>query len=90
MEQETDQLRLDLAWPGAAASEELVIIDEAQAAPEIFPRLRGAIDADRRNNGRFLLLGSISPALMRHVSEESCGLSQRSSPPARAALTCPA
>ena len=73
MEQVTDQLKLDLEWPEAAASEKLVVIDEAQAAPEVFPRLRGAIDADRRSNGRFLLLGSISPALMRHVSESLAG-----------------
>ena len=73
MEQETDKLRLDLEWPDAVASEEIVVIDEAQNAPEIFPRLRGAIDADRRRNGRFLLLGSVSPALMRNVSESLAG-----------------
>ncbi|MXW95807.1 MAG: ATP-binding protein [Acidimicrobiaceae bacterium] len=73
MEQETDKLRLDLEWSDAVAGEEIVIVDEAQEAPEIFPRLRGAIDADRRRNGRFLLLGSISPALMRNVSESLAG-----------------
>ena len=73
MEQEADRLRLDLEWAAVAASPDLVVIDEAQAAPEIFPRLRGAIDAERRRNGRFLLLGSISPALMRDVSESLAG-----------------
>ncbi len=73
MEQETDQLRLDIEWAEAIACDETVIIDEAQAAPEIFARLRGAIDADRRRNGRFLLLGSISPALMTNVSESLAG-----------------
>ena len=73
MEQETDQLRLDIEWAEVIASDEPVIIDEAQTAPEIFPRLRGAIDADRRRNGRFLLLGSISPALMTNVSESLAG-----------------
>ncbi len=73
MEQETDRLRLDLQWADVTAASELVVIDEAQASPEIFPRLRGAIDADRRRNGRFLLLGSISPALMRDVSESLAG-----------------
>lgn len=73
MEQETDRLRLDLQWADVAAASELVVIDEAQASPEIFPRLRGAIDADRRRHGRFLLLGSISPALMRDVSESLAG-----------------
>ncbi len=73
MEQETDRLRLDVEWAEVIASDALVIIDEAQAAPEIFPRLRGAIDGDRRRNGRFLLLGSISPSLMANVSESLAG-----------------
>ena len=73
MEQEADRLRLDLQWAEATDSTELVVIDEAQAAPDIFPRLRGAIDADRGRNGRFLLLGSIAPALMRDVSESLAG-----------------
>jgi predicted AAA+ superfamily ATPase len=50
-----------------------VVLDEAQGWPEVFPRLRGAIDADRKRKGRFLLLGSISPALMVHVSESLAG-----------------
>lgn len=50
-----------------------MILDEAQSCPEIFPRLRGAIDADRTRMGRFLLLGSISPALMEQVSESLAG-----------------
>ena len=73
MEQDTDRLRLDLEWADITTTTELVVIDEAQASPEIFPRLRGAIDADRRRNGRFLLLGSVSPALMRDVSESLAG-----------------
>ena len=40
MEQETDQLRIDLEWDEVARADELVVIDEAQAAPQIFPRLR--------------------------------------------------
>ena len=73
MEQESDRLRLDLQWNDVIASTDLVVIDEAQAAPEVFPRLRGAIDSERHRNGRFLLLGSISPALMRDVSESLAG-----------------
>ena len=64
LEQEPDQLRLDIEWEEVSSGRELAILDEAQAWPEIFPRLRGAIDEDRRRNGRFLLLGSVSPALM--------------------------
>lgn len=72
-EQPADRVRLDLDWDAIAASRELVVIDEAQAWPALFSRLRGAIDADRRRNGRFLLLGSVSPALMREVSESLAG-----------------
>ena len=73
LEQEPDRLRLDLEWDEAAGGSALVILDEAQTWPEIFPRLRGAIDEDRRRNGRFLLLGSISPSLMTQVSESLAG-----------------
>ena len=73
LEQEPDRLRLDLEWEEAAGGSRLVVLDEAQSWPEIFPRLRGAIDGDRRRNGRFLLLGSISPSLMTQVSESLAG-----------------
>ncbi|MBI2753072.1 MAG: ATP-binding protein [Betaproteobacteria bacterium] len=72
-EQPADRIRLDLDWETVAAGRELVVIDEAQAWPELFPRLRSTIDAERRRNGRFLLLGSVSPALMREVSESLAG-----------------
>jgi predicted AAA+ superfamily ATPase len=49
-----------------------VVIDEAQRLPEVFPVLRHVIDRSR-GNGRFLLLGSASPALMRSVSETLAG-----------------
>ncbi len=73
LEQGTDQLRLDLEWPALTAGHELVILDEAQAWPELFNRLRGAIDSDRKRNGRFLLLGSVAPSLMTHVAESLAG-----------------
>jgi hypothetical protein len=73
LEQPTDRLRLDLQWDALSRDESLVVLDEAQSWPELFPRLRGAIDADRRRNGRFLLLGSVSPGLMRAVSESLAG-----------------
>ena len=73
LEQEPDQLSLDLTWEDAVGGGDLVVLDEAQAWPEVFPRLRGAIDGDRRRNGRFLLLGSVSPALMTQVSESLAG-----------------
>lgn len=73
LEQEADRLRLDLEWPRLAAGRRLAILDEAQAWPEIFNRLRGAIDAERKRNGRFLLLGSVAPSLMARVSESLAG-----------------
>ena len=73
LEQESERLRLDLDWDDLGQSNDLVILDEAQSWPELFPRLRGAIDQDRKRMGRFLLLGSVSPALMTQVSESLAG-----------------
>jgi predicted AAA+ superfamily ATPase len=73
LEQESGRLRLDLEWDALTAGRNLVILDEAQSWPEIFPRLRGAIDEDRGRTGRFLLLGSVSPSLMVRVSESLAG-----------------
>ena len=52
---------------------EKVIIDEAQVFPELFSTLRGVVDEDRNNNGRFILTGSSSFELMRDVSETLAG-----------------
>ena len=73
LEQQPDRLRLDLEWEGLIARKDLVILDEAQSWPDIFPRLRGAVDRDRTRTGRFLLLGSVSPSLMVQVSESLAG-----------------
>ena len=50
-----------------------LILDEAQAVPGIFAALRGAVDARRAANGRFVLLGSAQPALVRGVAESLAG-----------------
>jgi predicted AAA+ superfamily ATPase len=73
LEQETERLRADLEWDALIAGGRLAILDEAQSWPELFPRLRGAIDRDRKRMGRFLLLGSVSPSLMGQVSESLAG-----------------
>jgi hypothetical protein len=49
------------------------VLDEAQRLPALFPVLRGVIDAEPRRAGRFLLLGSASPALIRQISESLAG-----------------
>ena len=50
----------------------LVIIDEIQRMPELFPVLRSLIDR-KREAARFLLLGSASPHLIRESSESLAG-----------------
>lgn len=50
-----------------------VIFDEAQRLPDLFPVLRGVVDRERSRKGRFVLLGSASPALVRHISESLAG-----------------
>ncbi len=53
-------------------SDQTVILDEVQKAPALFPVLRGIIDRDRKP-GRFILLGSASPDLIRDTSESLAG-----------------
>ncbi|MBX2928407.1 MAG: ATP-binding protein [Saprospiraceae bacterium] len=49
-----------------------VVLDEVQQMPEFFRLLRGIIDENRRP-GRFILLGSASPELLRQSSESLAG-----------------
>ncbi len=51
----------------------LVIIDEVQRRPDLFPILRSLIDDAPDVMGRFLLLGSASPDLIRDSSESLAG-----------------
>lgn len=73
LEDADERTRLDATWPEVIADPSPVIFDEAQNWPELFRRLWGVIDADRKRNGRFILLGSVSPAMMREVSESLAG-----------------
>ncbi len=57
----------------ARASGVGLILDEAQRLPTLFDALRGAIDADRQRMGRFVMLGSAQPALVRQVAESLAG-----------------
>lgn len=57
-------------------ADKLVILDEIQRSPELFPVLRGLIDKSReqgRRAGQFLLLGSASMDWMRQSSESLAG-----------------
>ncbi len=51
---------------------QLVILDEIQRRPELFPVLRALID-ENRIPGRFLILGSASPDLLKQSSESLAG-----------------
>lgn len=51
---------------------EVVILDEIQRMPELFPLLRAMIDQNRQP-GRFIILGSASPELLRQSSESLAG-----------------
>ncbi len=55
------------------AAEPGLILDEAQAVPSLFAALRGAVDARRRENGRYVLLGSAQPSLVRGIAESLAG-----------------
>lgn len=50
----------------------LIIIDEIQRMPSLFPLIRALVDR-KRTAGRFLILGSASPELMKHSSESLAG-----------------
>ena len=73
LERPTDMARLEVPELYLEMhADELVILDETQRMPGLFPVLRSLVDADRRN-GRFLLLGSASPDLVRQSSESLAG-----------------
>jgi len=72
LENPVDASRLREPLTALEPLEGLVVIDEVQRLPELFPLLR--VLADRRPvRARFLLLGSASPSLVRGVSESLAG-----------------
>lgn len=50
-----------------------IALDESQLLPSLFPALRVAIDADRKQCGRFIITGSSSPELLKSISESLAG-----------------
>jgi uncharacterized protein len=50
-----------------------VIFDEAQKLPALFNTLRGVIDEQREQSGRFILTGSSHPSLLKRISESLAG-----------------
>lgn len=67
-----DRLRPDPELYLSNRPDQTVILDEVQQVPDLFPLLRGLID-QQRVAGRFLLLGSASPDLLRNTSESLAG-----------------
>ena len=73
LEDPTDRMRVEAAPKLALESlEGLVVIDEVQTLPELFPILRVLADRDPLP-ARFLILGSASPSLIRGVLESLAG-----------------
>lgn len=64
--------RLDEPMTALRSLKGLVVIDEVQRRPELFPVLRVLADRDPLQ-ARFLILGSASPALLRQSSESLAG-----------------
>lgn len=72
LEDPTSLRRLDDPQTALRELRGLVVIDEVQRRPELFPILRVLLDRPR-SPARFLLLGSASPALLRQSSESLAG-----------------
>jgi uncharacterized protein len=68
-----ERFRRDARFELDAADGTGLVLDEAQAVPAVFAALRGAVDARRTAFGRFIVLGSAQPALVRGVSESLAG-----------------
>lgn len=72
LEDEADLARLENPAFTFGKLEGLVVIDEVQRRPELFPSLR--VQMDRPGNKvKFLILGSASPELLRQSSETLAG-----------------
>jgi hypothetical protein len=72
LENPADLGRLDTPMTALSALRGLVVIDEVQRSPDLFPVLR--VLADRRPRpARFLVLGSAAPELLRQSAESLAG-----------------
>jgi uncharacterized protein len=72
LENPLDVARLDEPHSTLSHLDGLVVIDEVQRRPALFPVLRTLIDRSDAP-GRYLLLGSASPALLRQAGESLLG-----------------
>lgn len=65
-------LKLDIEAFLQQKKDKLIVLDEVQTHPPIFSALRSIIDVNRKA-GKFLLLGSAHPSLVKGVSESLAG-----------------
>src|SRR5687767_253480 len=72
LEDPTDLARLSQPMIALEGLRGLVIVDEVQRRPDLFPVLRVLLDR-KRAPARFLILGSASPALLQQSSESLAG-----------------
>jgi predicted AAA+ superfamily ATPase len=72
LENEADRSRLANPMLTLAPLKGLVVLDEAHLMPSLYSALRVLVDRPE-NAGRFLILGSASPSLVRGVSESLAG-----------------
>lgn len=56
----------------ASIPDHTIILDEIQHKPELFPLIRAMVD-EQRTPGRFVVLGSASPELLKQSSESLAG-----------------
>lgn len=72
LEDPDDLARLAEPKLALGSQDGLVVIDEVQRQPDLFPVLRVLVDRPE-NTARFLVLGSASPELLRQSSESLAG-----------------
>lgn len=72
LESAEDLALLQDPWLALRPLRGLIVIDEVQRRPDLFPALRVLVD-EPRTNRRFLVLGSASPELLRQTSESLAG-----------------
>jgi hypothetical protein len=72
LERPQDLARLEDPELALAGLHGLIVLDEIQRRPELFPVLRTLVDR-QRSRARFLVLGSASPDLLRQSSESLAG-----------------
>lgn len=72
LEDSEDLARLSDPMLALKGLDGLIVLDEVQRVPEIYPVLRVLIDK-QKDRRRFLILGSASPALLQQSSESLAG-----------------